>query len=257
LSFTPNRSWILTDGGEDISIYNPSLSIFQTLVSGTNLNYPALSPNGRTLAYVRGNFDIMMRDLQSGAEWILNSSASGGRDLQFSPDSNYLAYRSGTSYNPKLYLWRLEDTLEIASPSLYNEVDAFAWGPHGYGIAVISNDRLYYWEIGGTPDQIYSASLNIEYPCFSPTGDYIYFVSRGASGDVIMRSTISGSVTIVRSITAPGTIEAMGISSDGKTLLYALNAGSSNFSIKTYNVQTMTETTVASDLGQTIQISWF
>lgn len=256
LAFTHGRSWLLADPDGDIWAFNPNLGISTRLTNSPAIeNYPALSPDGRTLAFARG-YDLMLKDLKTGDETIITTSAQSGKNFAFSADGAYVAYISGTSFNPRLYMWRLSDMVNVASPTLYNDIDNFCWGPSGSDFAIISSDKLYYWNVGGAAPRLLYSSYNLAHAVYSPAGDWIYVVDRRASGDVIVRTTPTGTVQNLYFLPAGNTIEAMSISSDGKILLYAIHSGSV-YSLRSYNTQTSTETTHTSSIGQTIQIVWF
>jgi len=253
LAFTPMRSWILTDWNDIISVVNPELGLEVPLTDGSDgERYPALNYDGRTLAFTSGD-NVVFKNLFDNTEEIFCSDA--GRQLEFSPDSSYLAYISEVSWNPRLYLWVIEDRTNIAHSSLYMDVDDYDWGPGRAEIAVISDDDLYYWNIhSGSPVALYS-SLNIEQVNFSPTGDNIYFVDRRASGDVVMVVSLSGVFEEIVNLGAVN-IEAMAVSNDGGTLVLACFDGSS-YTIRKLSVPSGDISTVTDELGQTIQLRWY
>jgi len=255
LSFTPKRSFILTDIDGNIWAYNPDYSIQRQLTfDPATEKYPALSPNGHTLVFTRDG-NIVLHNLADDSEEILASTAQGGRDFAFSADSQYLAYRSGAgSINPKIFVWRLEDREEIADPSLYNEVDCFDWSQDGNSIAVISNERLYFWRIdAGFPAMLYSAD-NLK---FVNLTDYIYFVDSQPTGDIIMRVLPSGGTveTVIDLRPEASTVEDMALNNGGE-LVYAKNSGGT-YTIEYYKIELGSGSTVSSDIGQTRQVNWY
>ncbi|RKZ30923.1 hypothetical protein DRQ36_03770 [bacterium] len=258
VNFTPGRSFILTDIGGDVRAINLDSSIDVPLTDEPdNEKYPALSPDGHTLAFSRGG-DIVLKNLYTGIEEILTSTSQGGREFSFSPDSAYLAYRSGSgSLNPKLFVWRLSDKTEIAHSTLYNDVDCFDWSPAGSEIAVIkSSNMLYYWDVeSGTPDLLYSSSYLIDHVQFS-AGGYIFFVEGFPAGDIIKVTDLSGTVTDILDLTSEAsTVEAMGISNDME-ILYCKNTGGT-YSIMYYDVDGATGYEATGDIGLTTQIVWY
>ncbi len=256
LSFSPGRSFILNDIDANIWLYNPELGIQTQITFDTRPEkYPALSPNGHTIAFGRDG-DIVLRSMADDSEDILASTSQGGRDFAFSPDSQYLAYRSGSgSMNPKVFIWNLEEREDIAHPVLYNEVDCFDWSLTGSEIAVISNEQLYHWRVGsGFPTRLYQAT-NLKHVNFSPS--HIYFVNATPTGDVIMRTTPSSSTpeTVIDLTPETATVYALAVN-ESDVLVYAKQVGGT-YTIEYYKVEDSYGGTIASDIGQVRQIAWY
>ncbi len=256
LSFTPGRSFLLNDLDANIWAFNPDLGIqTQLTFSPIAEKFPALSPNGHTLAYTREG-EIVLHNLADGAEDILAVTSQGGRDFAFSPDSQYLAYRSGAgSMNPKIFVWDLEERDEIADPMLYNEVDCFDWSPTGSSIAVISNENLYFWRIGyGFPDQLHSSD-NLRH--VNVVEGYIYFVESTPTGDYIRRVAPAGGAieTIIDLTSESATVEALALNQSSE-MVYAKNVGG-DYTIEYYKVELAEGHTVTDEIGQVRQIVWY
>ncbi len=256
LNITQGRSFILHDIGGNIGAINFDYSINMQLTNNAlTEKYPALHPNGHILGFSRLG-DVVLRNLFNGEEEVLSSTAQGGRDLEFSADSLYLAYRSGSgSMNPKLFVWRLEDRIDIANPTLYNDIDCFDWSPAGGGIAVISAEKLFYWDVnGGFPVQLHSGD-NLKYVRFGPENT-IFFVESLPTGDIIKSITTGGALTTIVDLTVgAATVEGLGISHDNE-IVYAKNSGGS-YSIEYFDIDAGTGNTVSSVVGQVRQVIWF
>ncbi|MGC9315807.1 MAG: TolB family protein, partial [bacterium] len=256
LSFSPGRSFILNDIDANIWTYNPELGIqTQITFDSSPEKYPALSPNGHTLAFGRDG-DIVLLNLADDSEDILTSTSQGGRDFAFSPDSQYLAYRSGSgSMNPKIFIWDLEEREDIAHPILYNEVDCFDWSLTGSEIAVITNEQLYYWRVGtGFPSRLYQAT-NLKHVNFGT--NHIYFVNSTPTGDIIMRMTTTPSTpeTIIDLTAEAGVVFALAVNPSDE-LIYAKESGGT-YTIEQFKVEDSSSRTLTSDIGQVRQIAWY
>lgn len=256
ISFTPGRSFILNDLDANIWAYNPETGT-QTQLTFNPLaeKYPALSPNGHTLAFTREG-DIVLYNLADSTEDILASTAQGGRDFAFSPDSLYLAYRSGAgSMNPKVFIWDLEEREDIAHPMLYNEVDCFDWAPDMHNIAVISNENLYFWRVGADYPILLFSSTNLRHA--NVTENYVYFVESTPMGDKIMRIPQSGGTAeiIIDLTTEASTVEALALNT-GSEMIYAKNNGG-DYTIEYYKIGLEEGHTVTDELGQVRQIVWY
>ncbi len=256
VSFTPGRSFVINDLDANIWAYNPERGIqTQLTFHSSQEKYPALSPNGHTLAFSReGN--IVLHSLADASEIILASTAQGGRDFAFSMDSLYLAYRSGSgSMNPKIFIWDLETRTDIAHPLLYNEVDCFDWSPTSSSIAVVSNENLYYWRVGSGFPSLLFASTNIKHVQFA--SDYIYFVDGTPSGDILKRVLPTGgsAETVFDLVSENSTIDAFGINNSNE-IVYAKNRGGT-YTIEYFKIGLGTTHTVSTTLGQVRQIAWY
>jgi len=259
VKFTPNRSWILSDKDDDIWVINLTSGVQYQLTTHSMVEkYPDLSPDGRTLAFARAG-DIVLKNLFDDSEHVLVSSSQGGKNLRFSADSSYLAYTSGVSYNPLLYIWDLSDESQIAHPGLDDDVDCFAWSSTGSEIAVVSQNHLYYWDVeaGSFPVGLHAAT-DLDHVVFSPAGDWIYFIERNtALGDKIYRAWPGQTMELVNDLTGENaTIEAITISEDGNTLLYSKYRGGA-YSLCSYDISSSSETVLTSSIGQTLQLEWY
>jgi len=260
VGFTPRRSWILYDpySSGDIYAVNPSLGIeVQLTEDAAEEKYPALSSDGHTLGFARGE-DVVLKNLQTNEESVLASSSQGGRELEFSHSGQYLAYRSGSgSYNPKLYIRKVADGDNVSPSTIYNDVSSFDWSHSSDGIAcIVSGNRLYYWdaEVGGYPALLYSAD-ELQFTAIDGS-DNIYFVERTATGDKIRSSTLSGFLSPIIDLTSEAaTVEALAVS-EGGDLIFAKRSGSV-FSLEYLPSGASTSTTLTTAVGQTIQLAWF
>jgi Tol biopolymer transport system component len=120
LSFAPDSAWFVFTGNARSGVYR--LYRGRVGASGVLLltsqakqdGHPAVSPDGRWLAYVsarEGPGKLVLRDLQSGAERQLTDGAEVDLYPVWSPDSRSIAYTSGTNDDHDVYLVR-----DVAAP---------------------------------------------------------------------------------------------------------------------------------------------
>ena len=260
VAFTPKRSWILYDpySTGDIYAVNPSLGIEVQLTDDpAEEKYPALSPDGHTLGFGRGE-DVILKNLQTGEERVLASSSQGGRELEFSQSGEYIAYRSGSgSYNPKLYIRDVGDGDNITPSTIYNDVSSFDWLHSEDAVAcIVSGNRVYYWsaETGAYPTLLFMAD-NLQFIAVDGD-DIVYFVSKNPLGDKILKSDLSGAITQLVDLTSEAaTVEALAVS-EGGDIVFAKHCGSV-YSLEYLAVGGSAASTLTASVGQSIQLAWF
>jgi len=116
------------------------IDVFELELAGD----PQISPDGRTVVYVRHHFDIMA-DRRRTTLWSIAIDGSNHRAItsgehndtspRFSPDGTRLAYQSGAGGSPQIFV-RWLDTGQTARVTHLNEPAAhIAWSPDGRWIA--------------------------------------------------------------------------------------------------------------------------
>lgn len=85
--------------------------------------YPALSPDGKKLAFTRQRGDVIIRDLKSGDEHVLLESANQAT-YRWSPDSEWIAYEvEDNEYNPDVWITRADGEGEPVNISQHPDGD--------------------------------------------------------------------------------------------------------------------------------------
>jgi len=123
----------------------------ERLTSSSEEEYdPKFSPDGNTLAYVRGKGNLILRDVETGKESTL---VKGWASLQFSwsPDSHWIAYsREDNEFNEDVHIVNVQ-TGESHNISQHPDEDFIPkWSPDGTRLAFVSqrtidnNRDLYY-----------------------------------------------------------------------------------------------------------------
>jgi TolB protein len=217
---------------------------------------PALSPNGRMLAYTgyqTGYADIYTIDLNSGARRKIVSFPGTNSGAAFSPDGNRIACTVSRDGNPELYVVgtngsgarRLTRTRGVeSSPS---------WSPDGREIVYSSDDRgsplLFRIGSGGGTGTVIPTgySYNTE-PDWSPDGTKVAFVARSGGFNVAIKDLRTGATRVV----ANGAVNPVW-APNSRHLLYATSNGSS---LIIQDTQTGRTFPVVTGLGQVSEPSW-
>jgi dipeptidyl aminopeptidase/acylaminoacyl peptidase len=105
---------------------------------------PQISPDGRTVAYVRKSNDIMT-DRARGTIWLIDVATGQQRPLiagpgsyyspRWSPDGTRLAYVGADSGTPELYVRWMSSGEAARVTGLPDSPDSIVWSPDGHRIA--------------------------------------------------------------------------------------------------------------------------
>ena len=170
------------------------------LVSPETLNMtPAVSPNGRLLAYAsakdsgeKGNSDIFMMNLGTKKKKPLTSHRSAELSPTWSPDGRELAFTSDRTGRPQIYIMKADGShvRRLTWKGRHNA--APAWSPRGDWIAYVCRIRGYGLKLcrispdgkrrfqmtSGPPTEIDDS------PSWAPDGRHLVFSStRGEQSD--------------------------------------------------------------------------
>ncbi len=165
-----------------------------TRTSGVAERYPAISPDGRWVAYFSdqtGEYQLHVRSLQSAGEVRVipvELRPSFYRELTWSPDSRKIAFS-----DKQLALWIADVETGGArriTSSEYSDQDRYypAWSPDGVWLAYARYEpnRLravwLYDSERGRRVQVTDGNVHAEHPVFDRSGRYLYFVSSATAG---------------------------------------------------------------------------
>ena len=173
------------------------------LVAPETLNItPAVSPNGRLLAYAsakdsarKGNSDIFIMSLRKAVKRQLTDHASAELSPTWAPDGRELAFTSDRTGRPQIYIMRVDGSniRRLTVEGRYNA--APAWSPRGdwiayvcripgYGLKLcrISPDGKQRFQMTNGPrDEIDDS------PSWAPDGRHLVFSStRGEQSHIYM-----------------------------------------------------------------------
>jgi len=214
---------------------------------------PALSPNGRRLAYTgyqAGYADIYVIDLSTGARVRLVKFPGTNSGARFSPDGNQLACTVSKDGNPELYVIGLGGGARRLTHTRGSE-SCPAWSPDG-GEIIYSCDeagapQLYRISSGGGSGRLLSTGFGYcTEPSWSPDGQRLAFNVRSGGGFAVAVMDLSGGGA---RIVAQGENPVWG--ADSRHLIYSTGS-----TISLLDVPTGKSTAVVSGLGKVTEPSW-
>ncbi|MFV0416400.1 MAG: biopolymer transporter Tol [Chthoniobacterales bacterium] len=217
---------------------------------------PALSPDGRNLAYTgyqSGYADIYTVSLGDGARKRVVKFPGTNSGAAWSPDSARIALSVSRDGNPELYVVGSNGRGARRLTRTRGTESSPTWGPGGKEIIYVSDDRggpaLYRISSGGgkgTPVPT-GYGYNTE-PHWSPDGEKLAFVVRSGGFSVASKNLRSGQTKIV----AGGAVDPAW-APNSRHLIYASSSGSSLVILDTKTGKTYP---VVSGLGQVSEPSW-
>ncbi len=105
---------------------------------------PAISPDGRRVAYVRNSMDIMT-DQRVRRVWLINTDGTEhtpltGRDVNesgpvWSPDGSRIAFASKTKHGNEIYVYWMASGKSVRLTQLERAPSGLSWSPDGRQIA--------------------------------------------------------------------------------------------------------------------------
>lgn len=215
---------------------------------------PALSPNGRRLAYTgyqAGYADIYLIDLSTGARVRLVKFPGTNSGARFSPDGNQLACSVSKDGNPELYVIGLGGGARRITHTRGSESSP-AWSPDGGEIIYSSDEggapQLYRIGSSGGSGRLLATGFGYcTEPSWSPDGQRLAFNVRSGGGFAVAVMDIinGGGARIV----AQGENPVWG--ADSRHLVYSTGS-----TISLLDVPTGKSTPVVSGLGKVTEPSW-
>ena len=211
----------------------------QLLASETGATDPAVSPDGRTLAYVQidenGNSDLFVTNINGGGELRLTNDSAVEQYPRFSPDGDRVLF-SRLAPQSRLAELRVMSVLGGESKLITRGFQG-AWSPGGDRVAYIGHTQpdslpgLYSSSLDGTDVRELlspsSAYPFVRFPDWSPDGNSIA-VMRGTGG-------VAGEIWVVpltggeprRFTTAPAEVWCAypAFTPDGSGIIYTSNRG--------------------------------
>jgi Tol biopolymer transport system component len=143
---------------------------------------PALSPDGRVLAYAAGNsarMRIFLRPVGGGRTLSLTDDSTAiEAQPRWSPDGNSLLFltRGGVSIAPALG----GESHPVVPPSATMNVATAAWSPNGREIAFVRAESLLVAPVDGGPARLLATTFDLHSCVWSPTGKWIACVALNA-----------------------------------------------------------------------------
>ncbi|HEX5576309.1 MAG TPA: hypothetical protein VFX42_10580, partial [Gemmatimonadales bacterium] len=168
--------WRLIRGGSPHLVVGRS----EQLTSDPGLEIqPAISPDGRLVAYSAGNSSrmrIFIRPVGGGRTIPLSDDSTAVEtQARWSPDGTSLLFltRGGVSVTPALG----GSSRPVVAPASENVVRAAAWSPGGQDIAFVRGDSLQMMPLAGGPTRWLASGPDLHSCSWSPDGRWIACVS--------------------------------------------------------------------------------
>jgi Tol biopolymer transport system component/DNA-binding SARP family transcriptional activator len=141
---------------------------------------PAVSPNGRLVAYVKGNgsrMRVFVQKIAGGSPWaLIGDSASVEVMPRWSPDNDELLYLShnGAFVSPAL---GGRPRLIAAGTEGNGSVRSASWSPNGDSVDIVRNDSLFVQPLEGSGSRFVGRGNQLHSCVWSPNGLWIACVS--------------------------------------------------------------------------------
>ena len=193
-------AWRLTRGGSPVLAMGRS----EQLTSDPGLEIqPALSPDGRLVAYSAGNSSrmrIFIRPRGGGRTIPLSDDSTAVEtEARWSPDGNSLLFltRGGVSVAPALG----GSARPVVAPASNNAVTTAVWSPNGQQIAFVRGDSLQVMPLAGGSARWLTNGSDLHSCSWSPNGRWIACVS--LNGESIRPGSSFGNLAPSAIVLAP------------------------------------------------------
>ncbi|MBN8840850.1 MAG: S9 family peptidase [Sphingomonadales bacterium] len=142
---------------------------------------PQISPDGRTIVYVRRSGDVMSDRMQSSL-WLIDVASgrqtpfsASGSSPRWSPDGTRIAYVASDGAHPQLFVRWLGHDAATRVTTLPDDPNALAWSPDGRRLAYIAT-------VAGEPTTLGKAPPKPEGAKWAPPLEVIDRVNYRADG---------------------------------------------------------------------------
>ena len=195
-----------------------------------NLQDLAISPDGKTIAYVEETADANIWEITSdNAPRPLIRSTRAEHSQQFSPDGKQIVFVSDRTGNYEIWISdadgknqrQLTETKESAGSPRFSPDGKFI----AYDTQTAGTSDIYIVSVnGGTPRRLTENAKSNSLPAWSADGSSIFFLSNRSGSEQIWKMPVVGGEIV--QITKQGAFE-MFAAPDGKTIIYSKGGGKS------------------------------
>ena len=141
---------------------------------------PAVSPNGRLVAYVKGNgsrMRVFVQKIAGGSPWALTGDSTSAEVMpRWSPDNDELLFLSHNGAFVSAALGG-QPRLIAAGTEGNGSVRSASWSPNGDSVAIVRNDSLFVQPLEGPGSRFVGRGNQLHSCVWSPNGLWIACVS--------------------------------------------------------------------------------
>lgn len=203
----------------------------QLITTGSkNIDELAISPDGKTFAYVEETTDENIRKISSGeTDGLLIRSSRADHSPQFSPDGNKIAFASERTGNYEIWIADADGKNQRQLTASENSEGSPRFSPDSkfvaYDAQTAGTSDIYIVSTnGGQPFRLTGDKFSNALPAWSIDGKWIFFVSNRSGENQIWKIPASGGEAV--QITKHGAFE-MFAAPDGETVIYSKGDGKS------------------------------
>lgn len=150
--------------------------IAPVVVAETDDRAPSPSPDGLTLAFRRGLGDLVLRDLRTGGERVLNESWDFRTDMRWSPLGDHIAYSvSDSDFNTDIWIAPADGSWDAVNVTRHPDNESSPrWSADGKMLALLS-------EREGDESDVYLVMLDRSMEAKTSLEREAYFKDRAAA----------------------------------------------------------------------------
>lgn len=195
-----------------------------------NIDELAVSPDGKTIAYVEETTDENIRKISSGeTDGLLIRSSRADHSPQFSPDGSRIVFASERTGNYEIWIADADGKNQRQLTESEDSEGSPRFSPDSkfvaYDAQTAGTSDIYIVSTnGGQPFRLTGDEFSNALPAWSTDGKWIFFVSNRSGENQIWKMPASGGEAV--QITKQGAFE-MFAAPDGETVIYSKGDGKS------------------------------
>jgi hypothetical protein len=234
---------------QQITLFDREGKVLNTLGKPGLYNQPALSPDGKRIAFIQtdrdsGDSDVWVVDIATGKDTRITSDPEQNASPVWSPDGRQLVYVSVSVTGNVNSIYRKASDASGDAELIYQHTPGAAvvitdWSADGR-LCFWAGDVTYQLPLNGDrkPTELFSGKYSVRAGRFSPDGRYLAFSSNESGRfETYVGALASSGAKPVR-ISTDGALGAIAWRQDGKELYYMTLPG---FAVMAVDVSTSPE----------------
>ena len=193
-----------------------------------NLQDPAISPDGKSIAFVEDVTDENIWEIAPNIQpRPLIRSSRADHSQQFSPDGTKIVFASERTGNYEIWIADADGKNQRQLTAEQGSAGSPHFSPDGkfivYDTQIAGGSDLYLISVnGGLPRRLTENAGNNSLPAWSIDGNWIFFLSNRSGENQIWKMTVNGDESV--QLTKRGGFE-MFAAPDGKKIIYSKGGG--------------------------------